>query len=122
MSTRSAFSRVAAIDEREVFSDPRFLAALRALAARDKRDYTEVEKYAHDCLDEIAVRPADRYLGWVAALARFMYTRSFEPEFDVDAEALERLKALSMEHPMVFLWSQLWVKNINARPVSRRLK
>jgi glycerol-3-phosphate O-acyltransferase len=105
MSPRSAFSRVAAIDEREVFSDPRFLAALRTLAARDKRDYAEVEKYAHDCLGELAVRPADRYLGWVAALARFIYTRSFDPGFDVNSEALEKLKDLSLTHPMVFLWS-----------------
>ncbi len=105
MSRRSAFSRVALIDEREVFSDKRFLAALRELAEREQRDYAEVEKYAEDCLDELAVRPADRYLDWVAALARFMYTRSFEPEFDVNTEALERLKALSLEHPMVFLWS-----------------
>jgi glycerol-3-phosphate O-acyltransferase len=105
MSRKSAFSRVAMIDEREVFGDERFLAALRALAERKRRDYAEVEKYAQDCLDELAVRPADRYLDWVAALARFMYTRSFEPEFDVNTEVLERLKTLSIEHPMVFLWS-----------------
>ena len=105
MSPRSAFSRVASFDEREVFNDERFLAALRAFADREHRDFAEVQKYAHDCLDELAVRPADRYLGWVAALARFMYTRSFEPGFDVNAEALERLKDLSLEHPMVFLWS-----------------
>ena len=105
MAARSAFSRVASIDERDVLQDERFLAALRALAEKQQRDYTEVEKYARDCLDELAVRPADRYLGWVAALARFMYTRSFEPEFDVNTEALEKLKYLSQAHPMVFLWS-----------------
>ena len=105
MSRRSAFTRVAALDEREVFRDPRFLAALRLLAEREQRDYADVEKYARDCLDELAVRPADRYLDWVAALARFMYTRSFEPDFDVNTEALEKLKDLSRTHPMVFLWS-----------------
>ena len=105
MSPRSAFSRVATIDEREVFRDDRFLVALRALAAKQNRDYADVEKYAHECLDELAVRPADRYLDWVAALARFMYTRSFEPGFDVNGEALEELRALSRTHPMVFLWS-----------------
>ena len=105
MAASSAFSRVASIDEREVFRDERFLAALRALATRQKRRYADVEKYALDCLDEIAVRPADRYLGWVAALARFMYTRNFEPEFDVNTDALEELKELSRTHPMVFLWS-----------------
>jgi glycerol-3-phosphate O-acyltransferase len=98
-------SRVASIDERAVFRDERFLAALRALAEQQQRSYADVEKDARDCLDELAVRPADRYLDWVAALARFMYTRSFEPEFDVNTEALLELKELSETHPMVFLWS-----------------
>ena len=105
MASRSAFTRVATLDEREVFDDERFLAALRALADNEGRDYGDVEKYAHHCLAELAVRPGDRYLDWIAALARFMYTRSFEPEFDVNAEALEELKTLSGTHPMVFLWS-----------------
>ncbi len=105
MSSRSAFTRVATLDEREVLDDERFRAALRALADNEGRDYDDVEKYAHGCLAELAVRPGDRYLDWVVALARFMYTRSFEPEFDVNTEALEELKTLSRTHPIVFLWS-----------------
>ena len=105
MTKTSEFSRVASFDEREVFRDERFLAALRALSEQQQRSYADVEKDARDCLDELAVRPADRYLDWVAALARFMYTRSFEPEFDVNTEALLELKELSQTHPMVFLWS-----------------
>jgi glycerol-3-phosphate O-acyltransferase len=105
MKERAQLSRAASIDEREVFRDERFLAALRALAEQEGRSYADVEKDAQDCLDELAVRPADRYLGWTAALARFMYTRSFEPEFDVNSEALQELKELSRTHPMVFLWS-----------------
>jgi glycerol-3-phosphate O-acyltransferase len=105
MTKTSEFSRVASFDEREVFRDERFLAALRALSEQQQRSYADVEKDARDCLDELAVRPADRYLDWVAALARFMYTRSFEPEFDVNTEVLLELKELSQTHPMVFLWS-----------------
>lgn len=105
MAAKSAFSRVPSIDEQAVFSDERFLSALRSLAVKQQRDYAELEKYAHECLDELAVRPADRYLDWVAALARFMYTRSFEPAFDVNTAALEKLRELSRTHPMVFLWS-----------------
>ena len=105
MTKTSESSRVASFDEREVFRDERFLAALRALSEQQQRSYADVEKDARDCLDELAVRPADRYLDWVAALARFMYTRSFEPEFDVNTEALLELKELSQTHPMVFLWS-----------------
>ena len=105
MTVDAEYSRVAAIDERGVFRDERFLAALRELAGRQERSYADIEKDARQCLEELAVRPADRYLDWVAALARFMYTRSFEPEFDVNAEALQKLKELSHKHPMVFLWS-----------------
>jgi glycerol-3-phosphate O-acyltransferase len=105
MMQRTESTRVASIDEREVFRDERFIAALRELAERQECSYADVEKHARDCLDELAVRPADRYLDWVAALAQFMYTRSFEPEFDVNTEALQELKELSRTHPMVFLWS-----------------
>ena len=105
MKVDAESTRVATIDEREVFRDERFLAALRELVERQERSYADIEKDAHQCLEELAVRPADRYLDWVAALARFMYTRSFEPEFDVNAEALQDLKELSRTHPMVFLWS-----------------
>ena len=105
MASRSAFTRVATIDERDVLEDERFRDALRLLADSEGRDWDDVQKYAHECLSELAVRPADRYLDWIAALARFMYTRSFEPEFDVNSEALEELKSLSRTHPMVFLWS-----------------
>jgi glycerol-3-phosphate O-acyltransferase len=105
MVRKSLNSRVATIDEREVLQDSRFHAALRELAREQQRDYAEVEQTARKCLDELAVRPADRYLGWIAALSQFMHTRSFEREFDVNVDALEGLKELSRTRPLVFLWS-----------------
>lgn len=107
-ATQSSFatqSRVAALDERLVLKDEGFQAALRSYAEREQRDLAEVEAYARKCLEELSVRPADRYLRWVASLARFMYTRSFDPEFDVNTDAVEKLKQLAKEHPLVFLWS-----------------
>ena len=103
--TGNAESRVAALDERLVLKDEGFRAALETFAEHEQRDLAEVERYARECLEELSVRPADRYLRWVASLARFMYTRSFEPEFDVNTEALEKLKQQAREHPLVFLWS-----------------
>jgi glycerol-3-phosphate O-acyltransferase len=105
MTARNCSSRVATVDESEVLRDERFRGALRALAKEQGRDFTEVEHYARECLGELAVRPADRYLGWIARLARFMYTRSFDSEFDVNSEALEELKELAKTRPVVFLWS-----------------
>jgi glycerol-3-phosphate O-acyltransferase len=105
MPTRIANTRVADIDEREVLHDEQFRAALRRLARQQGLDFAEAEEYAAKCLDELAVRPADRYLSWIAALARFMYTRSFEPEFDIKTEAISEFRELSKTHPLVFLWS-----------------
>jgi len=105
MAGKSLDSRVAMIDEREVFRDERFRTALRHLANEQRRDFAEVVHYAHQCMDELAVQPGDRYLGWTAALARFMYTRSFDQEFDVNSDALEELRELARSRPIVFLWS-----------------
>jgi len=98
-------SRVAKLDERVVLEDAGLASDLEALAKRHGRDRDEVFGYARECLKELSVRPADRWLGWVAALARFIYTRSFEPEFDVNSDALQRLADEASRHPMVFLWS-----------------
>ena len=105
MARDKRFTRVARLDERDVLKDERFLAAIRALADKQQRDYAVVEEEARGCLQELSVRPADRYLSWVASLARFMVTRSFEPEFDVNSEAVEKLKGQAESRPLVFLWS-----------------
>ena len=105
MARSNSNSRLPAIDEREVLRDERFVRALRELAERQGRPVAEIERYARKCLSELSVRPGDRYLGWTAALARFMYTRSFDRDFDVNSEALERLKSLAKTRPIVFLWS-----------------
>jgi len=97
--------RVPPVDERAVLHDARFRKALRGLATQQGREFRDVERYARKCLAELAVRPADRFLGWTAALARFIYTRSFDPEFDVNAEAIEKLKAHAATRPLIFLWS-----------------
>ena len=105
MAHKDVFTRVTELDEREVLRDDDFQSALRELAESRGRSFADVEKEARACLDELAVRPADRYLGWVASLARFMYTRSFEPEFDVNRSAIDELKELAKTRPLVFLWS-----------------
>lgn len=105
MNHNEANSRVATLNEQEILGSEDFLTHLRAVAARQQRSQSDVEKYARECLQELAVRPSDRYLDWVAKLARFMYSRSYEPVLDVNVEQLERLKQLSETRPMVFLWS-----------------
>jgi glycerol-3-phosphate O-acyltransferase len=98
-------SRVAAVDFGAVLRDESFRADLRQLAEQQRADVRDLERYARKCFDEMAVRPADRYLAWTARLARFMITRSFEPQLDVNADAIEALARHSGTRQLVFLWS-----------------
>ena len=105
MRRQNRTTRVANVDERELLRDAGFQRALREFAASRNEPVAEVEQEARRCLEELSVRPADRYLGWVSALARFMVTRSFDRDFDVNREALDELKAMARSRPLIFLWS-----------------
>lgn len=105
MNDSSNNQRVATLDEAEILSDEAFLSDLAAIAGTSGKTDEEALTYATECLEEMAVRPEDRYLDRVARLARFMYTRSYEPELDVDTEQLERVTELAKTRPLVFLWS-----------------
>ncbi|MGI9237465.1 MAG: 1-acyl-sn-glycerol-3-phosphate acyltransferase [Woeseiaceae bacterium] len=105
MNTQASTPRVISLNEQEIFDDRAFIEALNDLATSAQRRRTEVVDYAKKCLEELAVRPDERYLDRVAKLARFMYTRSYEPGLDVNVEQLERLKELARHQPLVFLWS-----------------
>lgn len=102
---RSSATRVARLDEQEILRDDKFRESLRGLAMKLQIPNEEAEKRAMDSLEELAVRPEDRYLDWVAKLARFMYSRSYDPVLDVNTEQLEHLRELGKEQPLVFLWS-----------------
>jgi glycerol-3-phosphate O-acyltransferase len=53
----------------------------------------------------MAAMPAESALKPAAQLARFIYTRSYERELDINQEALDRLHELSRDHLLLFLWS-----------------
>lgn len=93
------------LDEHEILSRPSFVAELRQNAQREGHSLEGAASHARQCLQEMAVRPDERYLGRVAWLARFMYTRSYQPELDINADRLTELKRLAETRPLVFLWS-----------------
>ncbi|MDH3620124.1 MAG: 1-acyl-sn-glycerol-3-phosphate acyltransferase [Gammaproteobacteria bacterium] len=105
MNAIAETSRVARLNEVEILENQDFLDDLSAVAERMGTSNVEAFERAKECLEEMATRPEDRYLDRVARLARFMYSRSYEPDLDVDTVQLDRLKELSKEHPLVFLWS-----------------
>jgi glycerol-3-phosphate O-acyltransferase len=97
--------RVATLNEQQILVESGFLREIDEISNASGKSPDQVLEYARTCLEEMAVHPEDRYLDRFARLARFLYTRSYEPELDVDAGELARLRELGREHPLVFLWS-----------------
>ncbi|MFT4612988.1 MAG: glycerol-3-phosphate O-acyltransferase [Bacteroidia bacterium] len=82
-----------------------FLAELTEAGAQVGKNEAQSRKYARKCLHEIAATPKESWLAPASKLARFIYTRSYEPELDINQEALDQLGELSRDHLLLFLWS-----------------
>jgi len=85
--------------------DPAFLAELQLAASEAGKTLEKAELYARKCLSEIEATPQDAWLRPMAKLARFIYTRSYEAELDINLDKLEELRTLSQDHLLLFLWS-----------------
>jgi glycerol-3-phosphate O-acyltransferase len=88
-----------------IFSDPGFVAELQAAASATGKTPEQAQKYARKCLKEIEATPKASWLKPVSRLARFIYTRSYEAELDINLEALEELRRQSGNKLLLFLWS-----------------
>lgn len=88
-----------------MFRDPAFLAQLREAGDEAGKDPKKALKYARKCLKEIEATPKDSWMRPVAKLARFIYTRSYEAELDINQDKLEEMRELSKDHLLLFLWS-----------------
>ncbi len=88
-----------------IFCDPAFMTELQVAASATGKTLEKAEAYARKCLTEIEATPGDAWLRPMAKLARFIYTRSYEAELDINLDKLEELRALSQDHLLLFLWS-----------------
>ncbi len=92
-------------DASVILRDPDFLAELQLAAHATGKTWEKAELYARKCLSEIEATPRETWLRPMASLARFIYTRSYEAELDINLDKLEELRALSRDHLLLFLWS-----------------
>lgn len=88
-----------------ILEDAEFLAELRSAAATSGKTFEQAQIYARKCLNEIEATPRDAWLRPMAWLAKFIYTRSYDAELDINLAKLEELRRLSEDHLLVFLWS-----------------
>jgi glycerol-3-phosphate O-acyltransferase len=88
-----------------ILRDPEFLSDLQLAATEIGKSPEQAQIYARKCLKEIEATPRDTWLRPMARLARFIYTRSYETEMDINQDKLEELRSLSQDHLLLFLWS-----------------
>ncbi|NCF17634.1 MAG: hypothetical protein GWP63_05275 [Haliea sp.] len=88
-----------------LFKDPAFSSALQQAALEAGKNPEQADKYARKCLREIEATPRESWLRPAAKMARFIYTRSYEAQLDINLDALEELRELSRDNLLLFLWS-----------------
>jgi len=88
-----------------LLQDATFLGELAGLADREGKTREQADKYARKCLREIAATPRSAWLKPAARLARFIYTRSYHPQLDVNMETMQRIRELSRDQLLLFIWS-----------------
>ena len=88
-----------------LLQDPAFQAELEQAALASGKNPEQAQKYARKCLKEIEATPRESWLRPAAKMARFIYTRSYEAQLDINLDAVEELRELSRDHLLLFLWS-----------------
>ncbi len=88
-----------------IFKEADFQAELQQAATESGKTPEQAQRYARKCLKEIEATPRESWLRPVAKLSRFIYTRSYEAELDINLDKLEELRELSRDHLLLFLWS-----------------
>ena len=90
---------------RTILREAGFLKALESAASESGKTLEQAQAYARKCLKEIEATPQESWLRPMSKLARFIYTRSYEAELDINLDKLEELRELSKDHLLLFLWS-----------------
>ena len=88
-----------------IFNEADFQAELQQAATESGKTDKQAQRYARKCLKEIEATPRESWLRPVSKLARFIYTRSYEAELDINLDKLDELRELSRDHLLLFLWS-----------------
>ncbi|NND67337.1 MAG: hypothetical protein HKN19_07110 [Halioglobus sp.] len=97
--------RQSAGDAYTLLEDPAFLSELAQVTEPGDKAHKKARTYARKCLREMAATPKTSWLAPASRLARFIYTRRYNPELDIDTAELERIRKLSRDNLMLFMWS-----------------
>lgn len=98
-------ARKSANEAASLLDEPGFLEELEDVAQTLGKTREQALKLARKYLHEMAATPRESSLAPAARLARFIYTRSYERQLDINLEVLEKLRAQSRDQLLLFLWS-----------------
>lgn len=85
-------------------TNPKFRAALAELAGQLGRPVADLYREARPLMKEVIARPSALFLDLRARLDRMMFG-GYEPEMEVDAAELAKLRSVLREHPTCILFT-----------------
>jgi glycerol-3-phosphate O-acyltransferase len=95
--------KIPALVAEEVLSKPNLVKKLVDESERSLKPMDSLMTYAGKCLTEVAARPTSLAVDTLASLGRYLYTRGFDPEIEMQEEDVKRVRQLVSERPVVFL-------------------
>jgi glycerol-3-phosphate O-acyltransferase len=100
---RGARYKVPRLVHEDILHRPSFRGGLARLAREMERSQERVRSDASRYLREIAATHSPFVIDVAAHLIRLMYTQGYDATLHYDPDELKRVKALSQQHPVVFL-------------------
>ena len=100
---RGARYKVPRLLHEDILGSPSFRGGLSVLARETQTTVDSVSREAARYLREIAATHSPFVIDIVAALVRLLYSQGYDATLSYDREQLERIEALGLQNPVVFL-------------------
>lgn len=89
--------------ETDILQDPEFRADLERIGNASGKSPEELRTEARRYIRELVPTSTPLGLDLLVRLSRYVYTRGYDRDIVVDPEQVEKLRALSREHPVILL-------------------
>ncbi|MEH6592303.1 MAG: 1-acyl-sn-glycerol-3-phosphate acyltransferase [Halioglobus sp.] len=89
--------------ENDILHDPEFRQDLAKISSKNNTATRDLAQEAQGYIKELVPTSTPLGLDLLIRLSRYVYTRGYDREIVIDSDQVEKLRALSREHPVVLL-------------------
>ncbi len=103
--TRGTRYKVPRLVDEDILARSSFQQELADLAAKQGKQAADVIREAKSYLREMAAAHRTIFIDLFARFSHFMYTRGFDDKLDYDDEELKKIRDITLQRPVVFLFT-----------------